>query len=83
MIWTLVDDGPNINVRAIINPHTQQQERRDLIHALENHMYKEPPHDGHPLVRTGPPGPGPQAAEETPAETRPKVREISPYFDAT
>ena len=43
---------------------------------------KEPPHDGHPLVRTGPPGPGPQAAEEAPAEAR-KVREISPYFDAT
>jgi hypothetical protein len=46
LTWTLVDDEPNINVRAIINPITQQDELRALIAALQQRLPKEnPPHE--------------------------------------
>jgi hypothetical protein len=76
MTWTLVDDEPNINVRAIINPRTQTQELGNLITALIERLPKEPPDDGRPaLVRPGPrnPGPDPQAAEEAKAEAYQKA----------
>lgn len=34
MAWTVVDDEPNINVRAVINPATQPDELKALIIAL-------------------------------------------------
>jgi hypothetical protein len=71
MTWTLVDDEPNINVRAIINPLTQTQELENLITALIKRLPKEPPDDGRPaLVRPGPRDPctGLQAAEEAKAK---------------
>ncbi len=41
MPWTLTDDNDIINIRAIIDTNTQQDELRDLIAALEKHLTKE------------------------------------------
>jgi hypothetical protein len=59
MTWTLTDDEPNINVRAIINPLTQVQELEALISALQKRLPKEKP-DVRPLGNAG--------AQESPKE---------------
>ncbi len=41
MPWTLTDDNDIINIRAIIDTKTQQDELRDLIAALEKRLIKE------------------------------------------
>ena len=41
MPWTLTDDNDIINIRAIIDTKTQQEELRDLIAALEKRLTKE------------------------------------------
>jgi len=41
MPWTLTDDYDIINIRAIIDTKTQQEELRDLIAALEKRLTKE------------------------------------------
>lgn len=55
MTWTLITDGSAINVRAIIDPRTQQDELRALIAALQNHLSKENlDATGSAVVRPGP-----------------------------
>ena len=69
MTWTLTDDEPNINVRAVINPLTQVQELEALISALQKRLPKENPDDRdparlrHPDDRSGGAG-----AQESPKE---------------
>ncbi len=41
MPWTLTDDNDIINIRAIIDVKTQQEELRELIAALEKRLTKE------------------------------------------
>lgn len=66
MTWTLVDDGPNINVRAIINPLTQTQELEALINALIKRLPKEKPDDREPARLRGPDNTGGAGAAEKP-----------------
>jgi hypothetical protein len=70
MTWTLVDDEPNINVRAIINPLTQVQELEALIAALIKRMPKEKPDDREPARLRGPDSTGGAGAAEKPKEAR-------------
>ncbi len=41
MSWIITDDEDIINIRAIIDTKTQQDELRYLIAALEKHLTKE------------------------------------------
>jgi hypothetical protein len=61
LTWTLVDDDPNINVRAIINPFAQTQELEALIAALIKRLPKEKPDDREP-ARLRPPSGHPDTA---------------------
>jgi hypothetical protein len=74
--WTLVDDEPNINVRAIINPLTQVQELEALIAALIKRLPKEKPDDREPARLRGPDSTGGAGAAEKPKEAR-KPRELT------
>ena len=41
MTWVVTDDNDAVNVRAIIDVKTQQEELRELIAALEKRLTKE------------------------------------------